>query len=70
VAVRIRLGDEADVDAAVSVYERSNLARRQGVWPNRAARVERVRELLCGPDSLFFGGERGVGARRDGVRRA
>jgi hypothetical protein len=38
VAIRIRLGDSADVDSAVAVYERSNLARRQGVWPNRASR--------------------------------
>jgi GNAT superfamily N-acetyltransferase len=48
------LGDAADVDAAVSVYVRSNLARRQGVWPNRAARVERVRALLRDPDSWFL----------------
>jgi GNAT superfamily N-acetyltransferase len=46
VPIRIRLGDTADVDAAVSVYERSNLARRHGVWPERAARVERVRARL------------------------
>jgi GNAT superfamily N-acetyltransferase len=54
VAIRIRLGDAADVDAAVSVYERSNLARRQGVWPNRAARVERVRAHLSDPGSWFL----------------
>jgi hypothetical protein len=34
VAVLIRLGGIPDVDAAVSEYERSNLARRQGVWPD------------------------------------
>jgi GNAT superfamily N-acetyltransferase len=54
VAIRIRLGDAADVDAAVSVYERSNLARRQCVWPNRAARVENVRAHLRDPDSWFL----------------
>ena len=53
-ATLIRLGDAADVDAAISVYERSNLARRQGVWPNRAARVERVRAHLRDPASWFL----------------
>ena len=52
-AILIRLGDAGDVDAAVSVYERSNLARRQGVWPNRAARVERARTHLRDPGSWF-----------------
>jgi GNAT superfamily N-acetyltransferase len=54
VVVRIRLADAADVDAAVSVFERSNLARRQGVWPNRAARVERVRAHLREPGSWLL----------------
>jgi len=54
VAILIRLGDAADVDAAVSVYERSNLARRQGVWPNQAARVEQVRARLRDPASWFL----------------
>jgi GNAT superfamily N-acetyltransferase len=54
VAVLIRLGDAADVDAALSVYERSSLARRQGVWPNRAARVERVKAHLRDPASWFL----------------
>lgn len=53
-AIRIRLGDAADVDAAASVYERSNLARRHGVWPNRAARVERVTAHLRDPASWFL----------------
>ena len=53
-AIRIRLGDAGDVEAAVSVYERSNLARRQGVWPGRADRVERVRGLLSDPASWFI----------------
>jgi ribosomal-protein-alanine N-acetyltransferase len=54
VAILIRLGDAADVDATVSVYERSNLARRQGSWPNRAARVERARAHLRDPASWFL----------------
>jgi GNAT superfamily N-acetyltransferase len=54
VAILIRPGEEVDVDAAVSVYERSNLARRQGVWPNRAARVEWVRAHLRKPASWFL----------------
>ncbi|HYZ79348.1 MAG TPA: GNAT family N-acetyltransferase [Gaiellaceae bacterium] len=52
-AILIRLGDAADVDAAVSVYERSNLARRQGVWRDRTARIERVRTQLRDPGSWF-----------------
>jgi GNAT superfamily N-acetyltransferase len=48
------LGDAADVDAAVSVYERSNLARRRGEWPNRAARVERATAHLQDPSSWFL----------------
>jgi len=53
VPILIRLGDAGDVDAALSLYERSNLARRQGVWPNRAARVERVRTHLRDAGSWF-----------------
>jgi GNAT superfamily N-acetyltransferase len=52
--VIVRLGSAADVDAAVSVYERSNLARRQGVWPNRATRVEWVRAHLRDSASWFL----------------
>jgi RimJ/RimL family protein N-acetyltransferase len=54
VAIEVRLGDAAAVDAAVSVYERSNLARRQGVWPNRTARVEHVRAHLRDPAAWFL----------------
>jgi GNAT superfamily N-acetyltransferase len=53
-AIRIRLGDAADVEAAAAVYERSNLARRRGIWPNRAARVEEVKNHLRGPGSWFL----------------
>jgi hypothetical protein len=52
--ILIRLGDAAGVDAAVSVYERSNLARHQGVWPNRSAGAERVRAHLREPDTWFI----------------
>jgi GNAT superfamily N-acetyltransferase len=54
VAILIRPGDAADVDAAVSVYERSNLARHDGDWPNRADRVEHVRAHLRDPGSWFL----------------
>jgi GNAT superfamily N-acetyltransferase len=54
VAIRIRLGKAADVDDAVSVYERSNLARRRGVWPDQAARVEHVSAHLRDPSSWFL----------------
>jgi GNAT superfamily N-acetyltransferase len=54
VAIVIRLGEPADVDAAVSVYERSALARRQGVWPNREARVEQATALLRDPATWFL----------------
>jgi RimJ/RimL family protein N-acetyltransferase len=53
-AILIRLGDAAGVDAAVSVYERSNLARHQGVWPNRSAGAERVMAHLREPDTWFL----------------
>jgi GNAT superfamily N-acetyltransferase len=54
VAFRIRLGDAADVAAAVSVYERSALARRGGFWPNRSERVEQARTRLSDPESWFL----------------
>lgn len=57
--IRIRSGAAADVDAAVSVFERSNLARRQGNWPNRAARIERLTTHLRNPASWFFLAEAG-----------
>ena len=53
-AILIRLGEAAEVDAAVSVYERSNLVRRQGTWPGRVARVEQVRSRLRDPGSWFL----------------
>jgi GNAT superfamily N-acetyltransferase len=48
------LGAAADFDAAVSVYERSNLAHRQGIWPDRAAGVERVVAHLRDPASWLL----------------
>jgi [ribosomal protein S18]-alanine N-acetyltransferase len=50
----IRLGESADVDAAASLYERSNLARRQGAWPGQAARVDHVRARLRDPDTWLL----------------
>jgi GNAT superfamily N-acetyltransferase len=54
VAIEIRMGDAADVDAAASVYERSNLAYREGVWPGQAARVEQVRARLRDAATWFL----------------
>jgi GNAT superfamily N-acetyltransferase len=54
VAILIRSGGVADIDAATSVFERSNLARRGGEWPDRAARVERVRRHLRDRASWFL----------------
>jgi len=54
VGVVIRSGTATDVDAAVAVFERSNLARREGVWPNQAERVERVRGHLLSPATWFL----------------
>ena len=53
-AILIRPGEAADVDAAVSVFERSNLALRKGVWPNRTARIEQARDHLRDPASWFL----------------
>ena len=44
--IDVRLGTLGDVDDAASVYERSNLARRQGYWPSRSARVAQVTASL------------------------
>jgi GNAT superfamily N-acetyltransferase len=43
-----------DVDAAVAVFEQSNSARRQGVWPHRPASVARVRAHLRNADSWLL----------------
>jgi hypothetical protein len=53
VALMIRLGDAADVDSAVSVFERSNMERREGSWPNRVARVQEAKAHLRDPSSWF-----------------
>jgi GNAT superfamily N-acetyltransferase len=45
-SIVVQLGTIDDLDAAMSVYERSNLARRQGMWPGRAARLAQVRTSL------------------------
>jgi GNAT superfamily N-acetyltransferase len=53
-AVEVRLGGPEDVEAAVSVYERSNLARRRGIWPARATRLEHVTTNLRDTASWFL----------------
>jgi GNAT superfamily N-acetyltransferase len=40
--IDVQLGTLSDVDDAASVYECSNLARRQGHWLSRPARVAQV----------------------------
>src|SRR5437773_10685261 len=57
--ILLRPGDTADFDAAVSLFERSNLARRSGVWPNRLASVARCRESVSKPDSWLLVAEEG-----------
>jgi GNAT superfamily N-acetyltransferase len=55
--IDVRLGTLGDVDDAASVYERANLARRQGRWPSRAARVAHVTASLhdtAGHDTSWF----------------
>ena len=49
--ILIRPGDTTDFEAAVALFERSNLARRNGLWPNRLASVARCRESVRRPDS-------------------
>jgi GNAT superfamily N-acetyltransferase len=44
--IDVRSGNLGDVNDAVSVYERSNLARRRGDWASRPARVAQVTASL------------------------
>jgi GNAT superfamily N-acetyltransferase len=53
-AVEVRLGGPEDVEAALSVYERSNLARRRGIWPSRASRLAHVTTNLHDPADWFL----------------
>jgi GNAT superfamily N-acetyltransferase len=45
-AIEVRLGTLGDVDDAVSVYERSNLARRDSKWSSRPGRVAQITASL------------------------
>ena len=58
-AINLRLGGPGDVASALSVYERSNLARRRGNWPSRAPRVKQVAAHLRDPASWFIVGRDG-----------
>ena len=51
--VRLRRGGAADIERAVRVYVRSNLARRKGEWPNQVARTEAVSHRLADPEGWF-----------------
>jgi len=44
--IEVRLGHPGDVNSAVSVYERSNLAHRDSDWPSRPSRVAQVTASL------------------------
>jgi GNAT superfamily N-acetyltransferase len=50
----VRLGGPKDVNAAVTVYESSNLARRHGQWPSRSSRVAEVTVRLQNAESWFL----------------
>ena len=52
--INVRLGTLDDVNAAVSVYERSNLARRHGDWLSQASRVAQVTVSLHDAASWFL----------------
>lgn len=57
--IDVQLGNPDDVEAAVSVYERSNLARRHGDWPSRSSRVAEVAASLLDAASWFLIGRDG-----------
>ncbi len=57
--INVHVGTPDDVDAAVSVYERSNLARRHGDWPSRSSRIAEVRASLLDDASWFLIGREG-----------
>lgn len=58
--VEIRQGAAEDFDAAVAVFIRSNLARRQGVWPHQALSVARLEEGLRRSGSWLLVAEEGA----------
>src|SRR5687768_14888553 len=53
-AIDVRLGGPEDVHAALSVYERPNLAPRHGAWPSRASRLAEVTAKLRDAASWFL----------------
>lgn len=55
-AISVRHGTADDVEAALALYERSNLARRTGEWPDREERVRQKSELLGASESWFLVG--------------
>ena len=57
--VNVQLGTPDDVDAAVAVYERSNLARRHGDWPSRSSRIAEITASLHNAASWFLIGREG-----------
>lgn len=60
--IDVRLGTPDEVAIAVSVYERSNLARRHSDWPSRSSRVAQVTASLHDDASWFLIGHDGTEA--------
>ena len=52
--ISVRLGKIDDADAALSIYERSNLARRHGQWPSRTSRLAQVSANIRDDASWFL----------------
>ena len=50
----LRLGAPEDVETAVTIYERSNLARRHQTWPGRSTRLAQVMASLRDGSSWFL----------------
>ncbi len=57
--IAVQIGSPDDVDAAVLIYERSNLARRRGVWPSRSSRIAQVTAHLRAAAAWFLLGRDG-----------
>jgi len=56
---QIRHGSASDFDGATAVFARSNLARRNGLWPHEALSVERFRNALSRPGACLTLAEEG-----------
>jgi GNAT superfamily N-acetyltransferase len=59
IQIAVQLGSLDEADAAIAVYEQSNLARRRGDWPSRSSRVAEVAAHLHAAASWFLIGRDG-----------